>query len=91
VDVTGTRAVLTVILASALLAAPLPAEAQRRAVPTVGILDNGVPAARAHLWEAFRQAMRELGYVEAGPSSPSPGAPTAGTTGCRGSRPSWSG
>src|SRR5262249_12012209 len=34
------------------------------AVPRIGLLDVGSLKARAHLWEAFRQAMRELGYVE---------------------------
>jgi len=34
------------------------------AAPRIGLLDNGSLAARAPLWEAFRQGMRELGYVE---------------------------
>jgi putative ABC transport system substrate-binding protein len=33
-------------------------------VPRIGILDVGSLAGRAPLWEAFRQAMGELGYVE---------------------------
>ena len=33
-------------------------------VPRVGLLDAGSLAGRAPLWEAFRQGMRELGYVE---------------------------
>jgi putative ABC transport system substrate-binding protein len=44
------------------LVAPLPAGAQ--GVPRIGLLETGSLAARAPLWEAFRQAMRELGYVE---------------------------
>jgi putative ABC transport system substrate-binding protein len=43
------------------LAAPLAVEAQRpKIVPRVGILDPGIP----HLFTAFREAMRDLGYVE---------------------------
>src|SRR3990172_821574 len=49
----------------ALLAAPLAAEAQVGTVPRrIGLLDSGSLVARAPLWEAFRQGMRELGYVE---------------------------
>ena len=48
-----------------LLAAPLAAGAQVGPGPRrVGLLDSGSLAGRAPLWEAFRQGMRELGYVE---------------------------
>jgi putative ABC transport system substrate-binding protein len=48
-----------------LLAAPPAAEAQSAAkVPRIGLLEPGSLTGRAPLWEAFRQAMRELGYVE---------------------------
>ncbi len=33
-------------------------------VPRIGLLEPGSLAARAPLWDAFRRAMRELGYVE---------------------------
>ena len=48
-------------LASALLAAPLAAEAQRTTrVPRIGILgSHDVP-----FWQSFREGLRELGYVE---------------------------
>jgi putative ABC transport system substrate-binding protein len=51
-------------LALALLATPLAAEAQAPTVPRIGLLDSGSLAGRAPLWEAFRQGMRALGYVE---------------------------
>ena len=49
-----------------LLAAPLAAaEAQQaRTVPRIGILPPGPISERAHLWDAFRRGLRELGYVE---------------------------
>ena len=48
-----------------LLAAPLAAEAQQaRKAPLIGILWNNPLAATAHIVEAFRQGLRELGYVE---------------------------
>jgi putative ABC transport system substrate-binding protein len=61
----GHGTVLTVILAVALLGAPIAAQAQPAPrVPRIGLLDSGSLAGRASLWEAFRQGMRELGYVE---------------------------
>ncbi len=52
-------------LALGLLTAPLAPDAQPPAtVPRIGLLETGSLAPRAPLWEAFRQAMRELGYVE---------------------------
>jgi len=48
-------------LSGSLLAAPLAGEAQQAdKMPLVGILDNGVP----RLFTAFREGLRELGYVE---------------------------
>jgi putative ABC transport system substrate-binding protein len=54
-----------VILALGLLAAPLAADAQPPPkVPRIGILWASPISANAHLREAFRQGLRELGYVE---------------------------
>jgi len=51
-------------LAGGLLAAPLAAEAQQAAkVPRIGYLANNL-AVNPHLREAFRQGLRDLGYVE---------------------------
>ena len=51
-------------LASGLLAAPLAAEGQPAVkVPRIGYLALN-PAANPHLHEAFRQGLRDLGYVE---------------------------
>src|SRR5262245_59504077 len=51
------------VLALALLAASPAAEA-RGTMPRIGLLDNASFATRASSWEAFHQAMRDLGYVE---------------------------
>ena len=41
------------------------AEAQQpKKVPRIGILPPGPISERVHLWDAFRQGLRELGYVE---------------------------
>jgi putative ABC transport system substrate-binding protein len=59
-----TRRAFIGTLASALLAAPLAAEAQQAAkVARIGYLGNS-PAALPHLREAFLQGLRDLGYVE---------------------------
>ena len=51
-------------LAGGLLAAPLAAEAQPAArVARIGLLGND-PVGNPHLLEAFRQGLRDLGYVE---------------------------
>ena len=56
--------VRTVALASSLFAAPLAAEAQKaEKVYRIGVLDT-VPMAQNANLEAFRQGLRELGYVE---------------------------
>ncbi len=47
------------------LTAMAPAEAQQPgSVPRIGTLAASPTAANAHLWEAFRQGLRERGYVE---------------------------
>ena len=51
--------------ANALLAAPLGAEAQpARKVYRIGILERTSPETNAANFDAFRQGLRELGYVE---------------------------
>jgi putative tryptophan/tyrosine transport system substrate-binding protein len=54
----------TVTLTLSLLAAPLTVKAQpRSAIPRIGILTPATEASTP-LWEAFRQGLRDLGYVE---------------------------
>jgi ABC-type uncharacterized transport system substrate-binding protein len=53
------------LVSGGLLAAPLAAEAQQAAkVPRIGILTINLAASPPHLHEAFRQGLRDLGYVE---------------------------
>jgi ABC-type uncharacterized transport system substrate-binding protein len=60
------RLIGLVILALSLTLAPLAVEAQQpgTGVPQVGILFPNPLSATSHLLEAFRQGLRELGYVE---------------------------
>jgi len=52
-------------LSVSFLAAPLAAEAQQaERVYQIGVLPPGPISTRVHLWDAFRQGLRELGYVE---------------------------
>jgi len=56
---------LIVALTIGMLAAPLPATAQSGAkIPRIGILQVGTPAGAGHLSAAFKEALRERGYVE---------------------------
>ena len=56
---------LIFLLVLGILAAPLAAHAQQPAkVYRIGILPPGPISPRMTLWEAFRQGLRELGYVE---------------------------
>jgi putative tryptophan/tyrosine transport system substrate-binding protein len=43
---------------------PLAARAQQPAMPVVGYLHSGSPSSYAHLVSAFRQGLKETGYVE---------------------------
>jgi putative ABC transport system substrate-binding protein len=55
---------LAVVLAVTLLA-PLASEAQQAwNIPRIGILTNAAPSQNSPTLEAFRQGLRELGYVE---------------------------
>jgi putative tryptophan/tyrosine transport system substrate-binding protein len=59
------RALLTVVLAIVLLAAPLPVEAQQtEKVHRIGFLGNSTPALEVNLVGPFREGLRELGYIE---------------------------
>ena len=51
------------VLAGGLLAPPLAAEAQPGKVPRIGVLSPGSPGSSS-LLDAFRQGLRERGYVE---------------------------
>ena len=56
---------LMLTLAFAILAVPLPPLAQPPAkVPRIGVLSLGVAPGRPYLLDAFRQGLRELGWVE---------------------------
>ncbi len=56
---------IVVTFALGLLAGPLPAEAQQaRGTVTIGYLGNSSPSLEANLVDAFREGLRQLGYVE---------------------------
>jgi putative ABC transport system substrate-binding protein len=59
------KKVVGLAICAVLLTLSFPAEAQQpKKVPQIGILPPGPISERVHLWEAFRQGLRELGYVE---------------------------
>jgi putative ABC transport system substrate-binding protein len=61
----GPRAIYIVALALNILSTPLAAEAQQSAkMARIGYLGYSSPVLERHLVEAFRQRLRDLGYVE---------------------------
>jgi putative ABC transport system substrate-binding protein len=53
------------VIAGGLLAAPLAAEAQQTGkVWRIGLLETTAPSTATPVLEAFRQGLRELGYIE---------------------------
>lgn len=55
---------LVVMLTLSVLLGPLAAAQPRSTVPRIGILNSGTPAESHHLLAAFRQGLREHGWME---------------------------
>ena len=51
-------------LALGILSAPLAAEAQQPKTYRIGYLGSSSPSLEPHYVEAFRQGLRDLGYIE---------------------------
>jgi putative ABC transport system substrate-binding protein len=52
------------VLGSTAIAWPFTARAQQKVMPVIGYLGSSSPSLEPHFVEAFRQKLRELGYIE---------------------------
>jgi putative tryptophan/tyrosine transport system substrate-binding protein len=58
------RRTFIVSSAGCILSVPFASHAQKSALPTIGFLNGGSPVGSAYLAAAFRQGLRETGYVD---------------------------
>jgi putative ABC transport system substrate-binding protein len=86
------RRAFMAVIAGGLLAAPVAAQAQPAGkVWRIGVLSSGSPSATAVARiDAFKQGLRELGYVEGQNIAMSPDGGRGSTKASRASLPSWS-
>jgi len=52
------------LLGGAVVASPLVAQAQQPALPVIGLLDPTSPDTYADLLRAFREGLKDTGYIE---------------------------
>jgi hypothetical protein len=68
---------------------PRSASAEQAPMPVIGFLSSASPQSYAHVVAAFRQGLKEVGYVEGQTSRSNTAGRRGNTTGCRCWRRSW--